>query len=60
MDQMEPTFTFRTTKQQKALLGSVADHRLKKMVKCPSAEVIKAMQDMLGPFFQKADNRWKL
>lgn len=57
---MEPTFTFRTTKQQKALFGSVADHRLKKMVKCPSAEVIKVVQETLGPFFQEAGHRWKL
>ena len=57
---MEPSFTFRTSKQQKALFGAVADYRLKKMIKCPSEGVIRAVQEMLGPLFQKAEHRWKL
>ena len=45
--EMEPAFTFKTTKQQKALFGAVADYRIKKLVKCPTEAVIQAFQATL-------------
>ena len=58
--EMEATFTFKTSRQQKALFGPVQDKQLKLLLKCPTPGVKEVIKEMVGELFQNSSHHWKI
>ena len=57
---MEATFTFQTSRQQKALFGPMQNKQLKLLLKCPTPRVIAAVKETAEELLRNSKHQWKI